>query len=76
MNQYNFVLFFVLVVRGSHSISDEVKVLSNPRIPEQKRLKAGGIGILSAASKDQDKQGNYSLRRPPKLIIPQTVIRH
>ena len=23
-----------------------------------------------------DKQGNYSLRRPPKLIIPQAVIRH
>ena len=22
------------------------------------------------------KQGNYSLRRPPKLIIPQAVIRH
>ena len=41
MNQYN----FVLVVRGSHSISDEVKVLSNPWIPEQKCLKAGGLGI-------------------------------
>ena len=29
--------------------------------------------------KDKDeynKQGNYSLRRPPKLIIPQAVIRH
>ena len=24
----------------------------------------------------QIKQGNYSLRRPPKLIIPQAVIRH
>ena len=23
-----------------------------------------------------EKQGNYSLRRPPKLIIPQAVIRH
>ena len=23
-----------------------------------------------------NQQGNYSLRRPPKLIIPQTVIRH
>ena len=23
-----------------------------------------------------NKQGNYSLRRPPKLIIPQAVIRH
>ena len=43
MNQYN----FVLVVCGSHSISDEVKVLSNPRIPEQKCLKSGGFGILS-----------------------------
>ena len=52
MNQYNFVLFFVLVVRGSHSISDEVKVLGNPRIPEQqKRLKAG----LSTTSQNQDK---------------------
>ena len=51
MNQYN----FVLVVCGSHSISDEVKVLSNPRIPEQKRLKAGGIGILSTTSQNQDK---------------------
>ena len=26
--------------------------------------------------KHKHKQGNYSLRRPPKLIIPQTVIRH
>ena len=46
MNQYN----FVLVVCGSHSISDEVKVLSNPRIPEQKCLKAGGLGILSTTT--------------------------
>ena len=58
MNQYNFVLFFVLVVRGSHSISDEVKVLGNPRIPEQKRIKAGGIGILSTTSQNQDKRAN------------------
>ena len=28
-------------------------------------------GIMS-----QKEQGNYSLRRPPKLIIPQAVIRH
>ena len=46
MNQYN----FVLVVCGSHSISDEVKVLSNPRIPEQKCLKGGGLGILSTTT--------------------------
>ena len=25
---------------------------------------------------ESKKQGNYSLRRPPKLIIPQAVIRH
>ena len=28
------------------------------------------------ALKAPEKQGNYSLRRPPKLIIPQAVIRH
>ena len=64
MNQYN----FVLVVCGSHSISDEVKVLSNPRIPEQKCLKAGGLGILSTTTLlqhdfwNQDKRANIEWR--------------
>ena len=64
MNQYN----FVLVVCGSHSISDEVKVLSNPRIPEQKCLKVGGLGILSTTTLlqhdfwNQDKRANIEWR--------------
>ena len=32
------------------------------------------IPLLYKCGDDDDKQGNYSLRRPPKLIIPQAVI--
>ena len=35
--------------------------------------KSAPLSILRSA---RLKQGNYSLRRPPKLIIPQAVIRH
>ena len=33
-------------------------------------------GLASTGVKGLNKQGNYSLRRPPKLIISQAVIRH
>lgn len=53
-NQYN----FVLVVCGSHSISDEVKVLSNPRIP---------IGMSSATTSGSSEANNAKLN-PPLLL--------
>ena len=34
------------------------------------------VALEYKGAKSWQKQGNYSLRRPPKLIIPQTVIRH
>ena len=41
---------------------------------EESRLLIGWMALRRLRLKQINKQGNYSLRRPPKLIIPQAVI--
>ena len=40
------------------------------------RVKIAELLVEAALATGELKQGNFSLRRPPKLIIPQAVIRH